>query len=772
MTGDDAQADVTPLESLTLAQCCALLLRRPRRTLREIIRIARHSPEVAPVQVKDLLQTAPPPGASPQAGIDAAGLSLLLRLPALALLVWGNFVLASRPPHGSVDVPAPGALLLLAGLALWLLADLRHPWPHEVERQESDPVPPARRHTRRLRSALLAAFCSLLAWRFTAGNSFTLVGLVAWTASIALWCHALLPASPTLRDLWRRVSARWRRVSRGDALALILIVLLAAGMRLGQLDSVMPEMSSDHVEKIRDAWRVAQGERDVFFANIGGREPLQMYAMALLAQLPGQGFNFYTLKLLSALEGIVAVLLIALAARSLIGGREGRIAGWLAGGLVAVAYWHLVLSRMGLRIVLTTIVATLLLYWLNRALRHNRRADFLATGLVAGLGLYTYQAARMLPLVVAAALALAWLRCNADRRRALLRNAAALVLVALAAAVPLAGYALEHPQEFWRRTTSRVLGDQAALADDSLAVGEGPAGPGATLERLAENMRNALLMFNRRGDIAWINGAPGRPALDPWTGALFLAGLVAWARRIQRERSAAATLAPLALFIMLLPSALALSFPHENPSHTRASGALPAAMLVAALPLAQLVGLLRQQLRGRAGQVGAAALVLLLLAGAMGESHRRYFVENLGAWEQATFPYSTAGQVLAAFVAVSEAPGNAFVIAWPHWWDHRAVGIEAGLMEWPNAIPEGDQMPGFLAAALAREGPYRLNADRGLLFLLTTEDTESLDMLRRHFPDGQLQHRRHELARHEFLLYRVPAPGIDRLLQVAADEKR
>lgn len=308
------------------------------------------------------------------------------------------------------------------------------------------------------------------------------------------------------------------------------------------------------------------------------------------------------------------------------------------------------------------------------------------------------------------------------------------------------------------------------MVDETLAPGEGSAGFGATLDRLAENMRNALLMFNRRGDIAWINGAPARPALDPWTGALFLAGLVAWARRIQRERSMAATLVPLALFIMLLPSALALSFPHENPSHTRASGVLPAAMLVAALPLSQLVGLLRHQLRGRLGQVGAAALVLLLLAGALGESQRRYFVENRRAWEQATFPYSTAGQVLATFVAVSEAPGNAFVIAWPHWWDHRAVGIEAGLMGWPNAIPEGDQVPGFLAAALAREGPYRLDPNRELLFFLIPADEESLNMLRQRFPEGQLQHRRSELERHEFLLYRVAAPGIEHLQQVAGEK--
>ena len=276
-----------------------------------------------------------------------------------------------------------------------------------------------------------------------------------------LWLYALTPGAVDLRVWWRGLSARLKRVSwrRRETLALVLILLLAAGLRLGQLDTVMPEMTSDHVEKIRDAWRVNRGELNVFFANNGGREPLQMYAMALLAQLPGLGFNFYTLKLLSALEGIVAVLLLYWTGCALIGGREGRLVGLLVGALVAVGYWHILLSRLGLRIVLTTGVAALLLLFLWRALRHNRRGDFLAAGLVIGLGLYTYQATRMLPLVVVTGVALTLLWRAGGQRLPLLRNVAALALIALVAFVPLGGFALEYPQDFWRRTTSRVLGD-------------------------------------------------------------------------------------------------------------------------------------------------------------------------------------------------------------------------------------------------------------------------------------------------------------------------
>ena len=778
MSGASGAQDSAPLEALTLAQLCGRLLRRPRRTLRDLREVVRAPAADATPPVRLPVRKMPEPGTSLSWSLPTrAGWSLGLRLLALALALWGTHVMVAEPGRQNNVMLVNGALFLLPALVLWLLADGLYPWPRHLSQERNLPrvvpqVVVSGRRRRRLLAAVAGALCCVLAWRFTAHNTFTFIGLGAWLASLVLWLYALTPGALDLHACWRGLLARLRRVHwrRRETLALALIMLLAAGLRLGQLDAVMPEMTSDHVEKIRDAWRVSRGEFNVFFANNGGREPLQMYVLALLAQLPDLEFNFYTLKVLSALEGIIAVLLLYWTGCTLIGGRAGRLVGLLASALVAVGYWHILLSRLGLRIVLTTGVAALLLLFLWRALRHNRRGDFLAAGLVTGLGLYTYQAARMLPLVVLTGVALTLLWRAAGQRLSLLRNFAALVLIALVVFVPLGGYALEYPQDFWRRTTSRVLGDELVTTDMEISAGEQLAALSARLAQLVENLGDALLMFNWQGDVAWINGAPGKPALDPWTGALFLLGLAAWARRIQRKRSALALLLPPTLLIMLLPTALALSFPVENPSHTRASGALPAVFLIAALPLAQLAGLLRHQLRGRLGLLCAAGLVLVLLTGSLRDSHRRYFVENLHAWQQATFPYATAGQVLAAFVAVTDAPGNAFVIAWPHWWDHRAVGIEGGQQEWPNGVVEIGQLPVFLDNAMAREGTYRLEPERGLLFFLSPEDEETVARLQIWFPHGQLQQRYSERPRDEFLLYRVPPPGAATLRRLAHEE--
>ena len=773
MTTDPGDRNSHPLESLTLARLCGRFLRQPGRTLCALWQILSAPPDDA---------APPPPAESPAVARNrsrartlptAVTWSLALRLLSLALAVQGNHLLLAQPSRAATALPVPDALLLLLALALWLLADGLYPWPRRLAQERvlsfpACPVAATVSRRQRLLAALAGALCCWLAWRLTAGNRFTLVGVSAWLLSVALCYRALTPGSLNLRARLRNLRhppAR-ARLRRPEMLTLLLILLLAAGLRLQWLDSVMPEMTSDHVEKIRDAWRVSQGEFDVFFTNNGGREPLQMYLMALLAQQPGQGFNFTTLKLLSALEGIFAVLLLYWMGRELIGGRTERLTGLLLAAFVAVSYWHLVLSRLGLRIVLTTAVTALLLLLLWRALRHNRRADFLAAGLLTGFSLYTYQAARMLPLVIAAGVALSLLSRAAAQRSSLLRNSAALALMALVVAVPLAGYALEFPQDFWRRAASRMLGDEVITGDTESAA-DWSATAGVNAAQLAQNLRDALLMFNWKGDIAWINGAPGAPALDPWTGALFVTGLAAWARRVQRKRSLTALLLPLSLLIMLLPTVLALAFPIENPSHTRASGALPAVFLIASLPAAQLVTLLRYRLRGRAGRLAAAALTLLLLSGTLHASHQRYFVDNLRAWQQATFPYSTAGQVLAAFIAVTDAPGNAFVIAWPHWWDHRAVGIEAGLQAWPNGVPGIGELPGFMSQALTRTGTYRPDPQRDLLFFLAPADERALAQLQGWFPRGHMQQRHSEHPRDEFLLYRVPAVGEEALRQWA-----
>ena len=248
MNGDSGAQDCAPLEALTLAHLCGRLLRRPLRTLRDLRQIIRKPVSDAAPLVKKPEQNLPQYGTSQSWSLPSvAASSLGFRLLALALALWGTHKLVARPENLENGMLARGALFLLPALALWLLADGLYAWPRHLTHERSLPrvapqVAVSGRRKHRLLAALAGALCCVLAWRFTAHNHITSIGLGAWLASMMLWLHALTPGAVDLRACWRGLLARLKRVHwrRRETLALALILLLAAGLRLSQLDTVMP----------------------------------------------------------------------------------------------------------------------------------------------------------------------------------------------------------------------------------------------------------------------------------------------------------------------------------------------------------------------------------------------------------------------------------------------------------------------------------------------------------------------------------------------------
>ncbi|MHB8798798.1 MAG: hypothetical protein ACYDBY_10085 [Thermoanaerobaculia bacterium] len=562
-----------------------------------------------------------------------------------------------------------------------------------------------------------------------AGNRYTVWGAFAGAA-------ALFALMRGFGDPDEAPGARRPGPSRATLVALVLVTLGAGALRFGALLPLPPEPTSDHVEKVLDAVRIADGARPVFCPTNGGREPVQMYLLALLALLPGVGLDLHSLTLLTALEGTLTVPLLFLAGRELARLRApaaADAAGLWAAAFGAVSGWHLVLSRLGLRIVLLPAATLLLLFFLLRAVREGRRRDWLLSGLVLGLSLHTYQSARFLLLVVAVAVPLAALGSRSARARTL-RNLAACAFVAAAGAAPLARYALEFPGDFWARARTRVLGD--APSGDPLA---------ALRRRLPDLARGVLPAFGAlhvAGDRSWFQAAPGRPLFDPASGALLLLGLGLAGADSLRRRDRAALLVPAALLVLLLPSAAAAAFPDENPSATRASGALAPALLLSGVALGRLGESLDRRRRWAGVLLGGA----LVAASALGARAR------LSEWKVAyagrALPHRALGAEAAAFTAAGRSFGNVFVVGVPHGVDDRAVAMEAGRPGRSPGLHPGERpLAQALAAARAGTDGRRPDFVRGdpLLFLVSPRDTESLAELRGLFPTARVRS--------------VPAPG-------------
>ncbi len=736
---------------------------------------------------------------------DWVWLGLRLIPGVLIFLGLRAFWQATTAPVAQVlDLVTPAARYLLAGVVLWGALDMvrfvlrmmakRNPglipgWldpdarkPKAEESIETVEITAWSDRALLLRFVFLlgGVVSSVLVWLGTAGNTFSTPTFYLWLLSILFWVLAVAPRWDMASWLVDRIDGMRRFKLGREAISVIAVLLLimafAAAFRFDRLAEHPREMTDDHVEKILDAGRVRDGARNIFFANNGGREPFQMYAIAMSSYLPGLGIDYFTIKVVAAVESLLTIPAVFWMGYVLLDGQPRRrrlLVGLLAAALLAVSYWHVAITRQGLRIPLTPLFVALEVIFLSRAIRYNRRSDFIMAGLVLGFGLYMYQAVRMLPvvIVVAVAVAIYFVARNWHERLKYVVNLGTLVLISFVIFIPMFHYSVENPDLFWRRAAGRLLGDdviQEVADDGTITIRD------ASLEErwlafrenipvLVSNVRNVLLMFHWKGDVAAISGVPNQPALDTVTGALLILGVAAWGVFFVRTRDPIIGLVPVVIFIMLLPSALSIAFPIENPSHTRTSGAIPLVYWLAALPLAVFVEQIVRAFQGWRGWTAGAVVAGLFLLPAYNANTYTYFEVYPPIYAESFDPYSEPGTYLQGFVLSGGAWGNAFMVGYPHWWSHRAIGLAAGLeTQWPNGIVSRDEIPYFLEAGSLRGDRFQFYPDRDLLFFYSPDDDETGAYLQELFPEGYAQEVfTYPPNDNNFMIYRVPALGAE-----------
>ncbi len=312
---------------------------------------------------------------------------------------------------------------------------------------------------------------------------------------------------------------------RHFAPVLLLLVLIAAGLRLYRLPDLPLGLHYDEAANVILAGEIARGATTpVFIPAYTGKEVLFFYWAALWMRLLGA--TPFALRLSAALIGIATVAATAWAVRELFHGRPDadRIA-LLTAAFLAVSFWHLVFSRYGFRAVTQPLMQALTVAALWRGLRVSRphplppplslqergggggRGEapwLLLSGAFCGLTAYTYLAARAFPIPLAAAW-LALIVAERERRRARLGQLVLFAAVAALVLAPLAYYWWTHPGSFLNRTRQVTATDWAAAWT---------------------GLRACLAMFFLRGDPYIRFNLPGRSLFDPVTAALFVLGIV------------------------------------------------------------------------------------------------------------------------------------------------------------------------------------------------------------------------------------------------------
>jgi hypothetical protein len=315
--------------------------------------------------------------------------------------------------------------------------------------------------------------------------------------------------------------------------------------------------------------------------------------------------------------------------------------------------------------------------------------------------------------------------------RRLWGHVAAAVGTAALVLVPVIRFSLDYPDLFWTRILSRVTGAEQAI-------------DGAPVAIFLDNVRRALLAFFWYTDEVWVAGIPNVPIIDPILGALIVCGLVtglAWSLR-RKDALPAAVMA--ATLVMVSPSAAAIAFPRENPSAIRMGGMIAGVMaLCAVLPalVSYHVWRVKRQQRWL-----AVAAVGMLAAAVIGINGQRAFHTYANDYCARSLNASEVAQAIKGFTRTGGPAQNVFYVAFPHWFDSRAIGIWLGDIYWPNTL-------------LDIRGADRMVLPPGpRLYIVHPNDVESMAYLKSLYPRGWVSRQPSQRCQgHDFMVYYVPA---------------
>ena len=442
---------------------------------------------------------------------------------------------------------------------------------------------------------------------------------------------------------------------------LVLILLVAAAFRFIGLDNfptprgaTPPGLEHDEVAHWLINQDILAGQHAIYFTEAYGHEALYHYLQAGFGALVGD--HALALRLPSAYFGILLVAVSYALARRLFG---LRVALWSA-AFLAVLFWPVFYSRLALRAISLPVFSGLAAYWWwrafpartgvskgeefeGKAITHRKTTlYFFAAGVLAGLSLHTYMAARAVPIFFALySIYLLLFYHNTFRRY--WRGIALFWLALVVVAAPLIVYLLTNPG-----AEVRIAEVDAPLR----ALMSGDVKP------VLENALRIAGMFGLRGDPLWRQNVAGQPVFDPVLGLLFYAGV---ALSLWRWRDPRHAFVLLWLAASVIPSLVTI----DAPSSIRIINLLPVLM---AFPLVFIhnvpyLSTLRDKLSTNLGtRVVTIGLGALLAYSA--------WVSYAGLWrvwpanEEVRFVWQAALTEAAAYLDQSQASGPVAVGGW------------------------------------------------------------------------------------------------------------
>ncbi len=331
-------------------------------------------------------------------------------------------------------------------------------------------------------------------------------------------------------------------------LGAVVVLLIAAWLRVADLATLPPGMSDDESISALDAFHLTQTGRFPFYEDFGRPEPLYIFIEAGGALLFGA--SIFAFRLSTVLVGIMTVAAAVWATRQCLIDlpQDARwIAGLAASASLAVALGHIALSRSLYRAIPQAFFMLLFVGFLLRGARTGKRLDAVWAGLSLSGALYSYTAAVPLALALAP-FALSLLVFKRRQWKAWLP---ALIIIAAIVAVmllPVVPLLLTEP--------ARVIGRAAEVSGSGGSAGGFLS---RAWQATADFGKYFWRLYVGKGDGNPQYNVGPTPVLPVIFNAVFLLGLAALGVRF---RQAASWLIAALLFLVTLPVIMSKEIPH------------------------------------------------------------------------------------------------------------------------------------------------------------------------------------------------------------------
>ncbi|HCU70612.1 MAG TPA: hypothetical protein DIC35_02520, partial [Candidatus Moranbacteria bacterium] len=249
----------------------------------------------------------------------------------------------------------------------------------------------------------------------------------------------------------------------------------------------------------------------------------------------------------------------------------------IAAFLYAFSFWAINFSRISFRANMLPCILVFSFYFLFRGLRTKKWIDFSIGGFIFGLGMHSYIAWRIAPLL----LILMVFFFILSRKNFLMiywKHIITFILFSAIAASPMFWTFYQHPEYLEAR--------------DSVSIFSPQINQGEPVKTFLKSLFLSLQKYNFIGDMNWRHNFPPYPLLDQLTGLLFILGLIISFRRFIKKICIYAkqktndldlerySFLILWFFLMLAPEFMT---GEGNPHALRSIGTLPVVIIFSAI---------------------------------------------------------------------------------------------------------------------------------------------------------------------------------------------